>query len=133
MLKVLIRLQLLDNDQGANSFNPAKSANPTQLQAAEDVLSEFGWTLSSFKHKCNWFGWAQEVAEKMEWYGAIPIEGVSCLNLVIGSSSDLTFYVKDMKIGLFMMSGWASNNFLEGGDRFILMASCLRRGEKLRG
>lgn len=73
MLEVLVKLGLQDCYD--TIFIPLRSVTYTRgLQlAALDVITAFGWSGDSYKHKTLWFGWAAE-ASTHQWVTSIPGE-----------------------------------------------------------
>ena len=71
MLEVLVKLGL--QERYGTVFIPSKSvtyAGGLQL-AALDVVTAFGWSGDSYKHKTLWFGWAAEASSR-QWAKPIP-------------------------------------------------------------
>jgi hypothetical protein len=70
MIQVLERLGLVEN----NRFMDTKTlALPNgQVVAAVEVVKEFAWSPDSFRHKCSWYGWAEDVATSFQWNDPIP-------------------------------------------------------------
>ena len=71
MLEILVKLGL--QERYGTIFIPSKSvtyAGGLQL-AALDVVTAFGWSGDSYKHKTLWFGWAAEASSR-QWVKSIP-------------------------------------------------------------
>lgn len=70
MVQILDALGLLEK----NMFSDAKSVTfrDGQVFSSTDIVKEFGWTPDSFRHKCTWYGWAEQAATQLVWKGPIP-------------------------------------------------------------
>lgn len=91
MLEVLVKLGL--QERFGTIFMASRSvtfAGCLQL-AAVNVVTEFGWSVDSYKHKTVWFGWAEEVSSR-RWARAIPGEYFSVSSRVTWSYSEQICY-----------------------------------------
>lgn len=72
MVKVLEILALFDRAAGVGLDEKAAVTYQGGMNlTSEQVLREFGWSMASFKHKCNWYFWADEVAKNYEWKNTV--------------------------------------------------------------
>lgn len=70
MIRVLERLGLAEK----NKFMDTKTLTLSngQVLTAVEIVKEFAWSPDSFRHKCSWYGWAEEVATSFRWNDPIP-------------------------------------------------------------
>jgi hypothetical protein len=70
MLQVLEKLGLGDK----NRFVDATTVTlpDGQVLAIAEIVKSFGWSYDSFRHKCSWYGWAEEVATSFQWSAPVP-------------------------------------------------------------
>jgi len=72
MAEVLVALGIQDRLDSATL--KAVTIDGVELTPTS-VLKEFRWSLESYKHKCQWFGWADNMAQAFEWASPVPTAG----------------------------------------------------------
>lgn len=71
MVQVLIKLGYHEAIDSFSSNKILNLAHGGQITAGSAV-NNFGWNVWSFKHKCEWFGWAEKVVKTKVWKGSPP-------------------------------------------------------------
>lgn len=75
MTEVLIVLGIQDH---RDCHTPGKKVNINNIEHTfAGVVKAFQWSPESYKHKCQWFGWAAQAAHLYRWEGPTPADGQS--------------------------------------------------------
>lgn len=74
MAQILTMLSL--QQRVCDPFNPTNTCTlGGRSVSAQEIVKEFGWAIDSYKHKCGWYGWAEEAIQTKEWTGIVPTLG----------------------------------------------------------
>lgn len=85
MAAVLIGLGFRFNARDQFSPSSFVTIEGRSLMASKAVVA-FGWAPDSYKHKCWWLGWAEDMALSSQWKGSAPGNGESSLSAIYTSS-----------------------------------------------
>ena len=74
MANVLVALGIQDHPYGHFAATKVVVIDGRDYTAV-DVIKEFRWSTKSYKHKCQWFGWAAHAAHASQWCADVPVKG----------------------------------------------------------